>query len=199
MKPDMQPPAIVREAADLSELAARINREHQAGTAATRKGLENFREAGEALIKAKGLCGHGEWLKWLEKNVHFDRRTATNYMKIAREWETVSHLESMRDVLRVLTSDTEDEPDSLQPAIGVPKKLSVYKPTVTMLKPSAPALPMQISVSVKDTPKTSGSPGPIITGDSPELNTAKLAFLVLLNLDRQRFRDWLENDCRPLP
>jgi hypothetical protein len=47
----------VRQADDLAELAGRINAEHEAGERATRKGLEHFRAAGEALLKAKKQCG----------------------------------------------------------------------------------------------------------------------------------------------
>jgi hypothetical protein len=98
------PPAIVRPAEDLATLARQIDAEHQAGEAATRKGLAHFRAAGEKLLRAKAQCEHGKWLPWLEANVRFDRRTATNYMNLARipadKWETVSHL-GLRDVLRL--------------------------------------------------------------------------------------------------
>jgi hypothetical protein len=102
---DLNPPAVVRPAEDLAALAHAINAEHGAGEAATRKGLEHFRAAGEKLLRAKAQCGHGKWLAWLAANVHFDRRTATRYMELARipadEWDTVSHL-GLRQALEVL-------------------------------------------------------------------------------------------------
>jgi hypothetical protein len=52
--------------ADLATLAARINAAHRAGEAATRKGLEHFRAAGQWLLEAKDRCGHGRWLPWLK-------------------------------------------------------------------------------------------------------------------------------------
>ena len=53
------PPAIVRSGVDLRALAAEINAAHEAGERSTRAGLEHFRKAGEALLKAKKECGHG--------------------------------------------------------------------------------------------------------------------------------------------
>ena len=35
--------------------------------------------AGWVLTVARSTCAHGQWIGWLEKNVNFDRRTATNY------------------------------------------------------------------------------------------------------------------------
>jgi protein gp37 len=97
--------AAVRPAEDLAALAAEIKAEHAAGEGAARKGLAHFRNAGAALIKARAQCGPGKWLKWVRANLPFDRRTATNYMRVAARWETVSHAEGMRDALRLLTED----------------------------------------------------------------------------------------------
>ena len=38
--------------------------------------------AGWVLSVARSTCAHGQWLGWLEKNVNFDRRTATNYLTL---------------------------------------------------------------------------------------------------------------------
>src|SRR5262249_54156883 len=114
-----EPPALVRPAEDLAVLAEQINAAHQAGEGATRKGLEHFRAAGDRLIKAKAQLkedvGHGQWLKWIKKNLKFDRRTATNYMRIADKWETVSHSDNLRDALRLLTEDAPDDEASDDP------------------------------------------------------------------------------------
>jgi hypothetical protein len=84
---ELNPPAVVRAAEDdLAELARRINASHAAGEGATRKGLEHFRAAGEALIKAKKRCGHGKFGEWLKANVRCDHSQACRYMKLAREW-----------------------------------------------------------------------------------------------------------------
>jgi hypothetical protein len=56
---DPAPAALVRPATDLAALAAEINAQHKAGEDATRRGLEHFRAAGKALLRAKAACGHG--------------------------------------------------------------------------------------------------------------------------------------------
>lgn len=38
--------------------------------------------AGWVLSVARSTCAHGQWIGWLEKNVNFDRRTATNYLTL---------------------------------------------------------------------------------------------------------------------
>ena len=38
--------------------------------------------AGWVLSVARSTCAHGQWIGWREKNVNFDRRTATNYMSL---------------------------------------------------------------------------------------------------------------------
>jgi len=102
----------VRPAEDLGELAARINREHDAGEVAARDVLEHFRSAGEALIRAKALCGHGRWLTWLKANVRFSPRTAQAYMRVATHWDKCATAADLRAALRQLTDDLPDEAGS---------------------------------------------------------------------------------------
>src|SRR5690349_20603178 len=105
MRPeDITPTAIVRAAEDLATLAHQANAEHRAGEGVTRKGLEHFRRAGEALLEAKAQCGHGRWLSWLKDNVQFSRPTAWKYMRLAKAWDE-GKLEpsyNLTDALRVL-------------------------------------------------------------------------------------------------
>ncbi len=110
-------PAEVRPAEDLATLAAAINAAHAAGENAVRKGLDHFRAAGTALMKAKVQCGHGRWLKWLEKNVRFKVTTAWNYMLVAREWDKISTAENLKEALRLarLTADVPNEDDDTEP------------------------------------------------------------------------------------
>ena len=107
-EPLFTPPAIVREAQPLAELAAQINACIAAGLADTKNALVKFREAGAALIRAKGRLEHGQWLPWLEKNIKYSRRTASQYMRLERDWskwEAASHLDN---ALRVLVEDAEE-------------------------------------------------------------------------------------------
>jgi hypothetical protein len=105
----LNPPAIVRAAVDLAELAGRINAEHEAGERATRRGLEHFRAAGDALLQAKADCGHGRFKAWVEKNVKVSYRTAAVYMRLAREGEKCAAAAHLRDALRMLTEDDQQE------------------------------------------------------------------------------------------
>jgi protein gp37 len=121
MKHELPIAAEVRPLEDLAALAHVINAEHAAGEEAARRGLEHFRAAGLALQKAKAQCGQGKWLSWLKRNVKFDRRTATNYMRVAEKWETVSHAEGLRDALRLLTEDAPAENGEAAPPSPPPE------------------------------------------------------------------------------
>ncbi len=112
------PPAIVKPASNLAELAGRINAEHHQVETALRAGLQHAKNAGDLLTEAKRQCRHGEWLKWLGANVRFTDRTARRYMTIASRLDelttksdTVSDL-SYKDALRVLTSPAEEAADA---------------------------------------------------------------------------------------
>src|SRR4051812_48982740 len=101
------PPAIVSPAADLRLLAQRINAAHHSGEEFTRRGIEDFRSAGEELLKAKRMIGHGGFSSWVERNVDFSYRTAARYMRLALMWskcDTVTHLTA---AMRVLSAEAE--------------------------------------------------------------------------------------------
>jgi hypothetical protein len=111
--PDLfDPPAMVRPAEDLAALAARANAEHEAGERLTRKGLEHYRAAGEALRKAKAQCGHGKWLAWLKANVKFSQQQASRYMQLAK-LPVTSNLEDQWRVIsgNVPPEDEDEAPD----------------------------------------------------------------------------------------
>jgi hypothetical protein len=74
----------------LSDLAERINAEHQQAETALREGLSHARAAGELLLQAKQQCRHGQWLPWLAANVRFSERTAQSYMRVAARWEELT-------------------------------------------------------------------------------------------------------------
>ena len=46
----------------------------------------NIVDIGLRLIEAKSMLSHGEWLPWLEERVCFSKKSATNYMRVAREF-----------------------------------------------------------------------------------------------------------------
>ena len=78
-------PAVVRPAEDVAGLLALAKREHLAGQESERQGLEHYRRAGEALLKAKGGVGHGSWEKHL-KATSISSQRASEYMRLADGW-----------------------------------------------------------------------------------------------------------------
>jgi DUF3102 family protein len=68
----------------LAALAARIRQAHADIDDAFRTAADRAIEAGNALLEAKRLVGHGGWLPWLEARVQLSVRQAQRYMKVAR-------------------------------------------------------------------------------------------------------------------
>ena len=65
-------------------LAADIRRAHADVFAAAKTAAEHAITAGHALIEARGLLMHGEWLPWLREHCALAERTAQLYMQIAK-------------------------------------------------------------------------------------------------------------------
>jgi hypothetical protein len=65
-------------------LASSINDHIAAAETATRRGLEHAIAAGDLLIEAKELVGHGEWLAWLHAHCQIGPRQAQTFMRLAR-------------------------------------------------------------------------------------------------------------------
>jgi len=85
---------------DLGELAAHIQREHEACSASVKRGVEHAKACGYLLNQAKAKLGHGNWLAWLKLECpDINKRTAQSYMRLAAhrpvieaKCETVAHL-----------------------------------------------------------------------------------------------------------
>lgn len=107
----------------LATLAARINDEHRLVEEAIESTLLHARRAGDLLIEVKDSLQHGAWLPWVSKNCAFTIRTADSYMRISRNWSTItaeansqraSNL-SIREGLRLLTDQADVEEPVLLP------------------------------------------------------------------------------------
>jgi len=68
----------------LAVLAAEIRKAHADVQDAARTAAQHAIEAGHALIEAKDLVGHGQWLPWLREHCALAERTAQLYIRIAR-------------------------------------------------------------------------------------------------------------------
>lgn len=56
-------------------------------------------EIGKELIEIKNELGHGQWLHYIENELGYSRRTASNFIKVAEEFgngNTYSHLTSYK-------------------------------------------------------------------------------------------------------
>lgn len=73
----------------LDQLAADINREHEAAERGLRESLLHAKLAGEKLIEAKAMVVRGNWMTWREENCCFSHSTALLYMNVAKWWDYV--------------------------------------------------------------------------------------------------------------
>jgi hypothetical protein len=69
----------------LPVLAAEIRRAHADVQDAAKTAAERAIDAGKALLEAKELVKHGEWLPWLRENCALAERTAQLYMQLAKK------------------------------------------------------------------------------------------------------------------
>lgn len=67
----------------LPVLADEIRQAHSDVEKAATVAAERAIDAGRALIEAKALCGHGEWLPWLRK-IGISERSAQRYLLLTR-------------------------------------------------------------------------------------------------------------------
>jgi Protein of unknown function (DUF3102) len=68
----------------LAVLAAEVRTAHAGVLDAAKTVAERSVEAGKALIEAKSLVKHGEWLPWLKDHCQISERTAQLYMHVAK-------------------------------------------------------------------------------------------------------------------
>ena len=105
----------------LPDLAARIRAEHEAASDAVKRSLQHAIEAGRLLNEAKSLCGHGQWLPWLEEHCRIAGRTARLYMQLARRESEIGNVAnlSVREAVAKLSEpeDEHEEPENEQEAI----------------------------------------------------------------------------------
>lgn len=96
----------MKKAFDISKYAATLNQPAPAETrdieTITTEIIQLKQDAGNAilgigqrLIEAKSMLSHGEWLAWLEERVEFSERTATRFMRLAREWTNQTALSDL--------------------------------------------------------------------------------------------------------
>jgi hypothetical protein len=78
------PDVAVAASNSLIDLAARVQAEHRAVSAALQDSVRHAILAGELLIEAKAQLDHGQWLPWLRDHCEIADRTARLYMRVAK-------------------------------------------------------------------------------------------------------------------
>lgn len=132
-----------------------IKKEHRKAIDAARKSLEHIRRCGEMLIELKQLCPHGNFINEL-RLLGIEPRTGSNYMRVAAKWESVSHLRSMKDALKML-ADSED------PVLRKPK----LPPSPTI--PTIPAKPKASGIMIDAEIIDASPPSPSVDEDEHPL------------------------------
>jgi hypothetical protein len=104
----------------LDELAVEIRHDIEAADHHWQSAVKHAIRAGEGLIAAKALVKHGEWLPWLAANFRgFSERSASNYMRLARNSNAVADLPSIRQAVALLT-EPKPEPELPEPEPDLP-------------------------------------------------------------------------------
>lgn len=95
------------EIANLNQIVAEIKFfENQA--------VVSYWEIGKRLSQAKEQVGHGEWIPWIEENLNYTRRTASNLIKVYESYpngNTSSHLNFSKVLALTSIKDEEDRKD----------------------------------------------------------------------------------------
>lgn len=95
------------EIANLNQIVAEIKFfENQA--------VVSYWEIGKRLSQAKEQVGHGEWIPWIEENLNYTRRTASNLIKVYESYpngNTSSHLNFSKVLALTSIKDEEDRQD----------------------------------------------------------------------------------------
>ena len=132
--------------------ADQINRLHVAILEADRKTVSNAIEIGKLLTEQKARLKHGEWLRWFDTNIQFDRSTGENYRTLYRQREKIGNLPNLTEAYRVLgllperRTPKPPKPNQLNPKPDQPQNLGSIgqdssEPSQPSPKPNHPMIP----------------------------------------------------------
>lgn len=116
----LTPPAISKQAedAEMQQLAYEAAAAIEAADKATKNTLERYKEAGEALAKAKKKCGHGKWLPWL-KTHGIDLWKAARAIRVSSNWAKLGTAPNLKEALKTL-ADPGEETEKAKPVEVAP-------------------------------------------------------------------------------
>jgi hypothetical protein len=97
-------------------LAAEISAAHDAAIKAAESAVGHAIQAGQKLIEAKSLLGHGQWLPWLHQ-IGIEPRSAQRYMRLAKvpNASSVTHLGIAAALDAIAIHHAPKEPESEPP------------------------------------------------------------------------------------
>lgn len=81
------PSSLTQLATDVNRLHAECEQALTIAQSAQASALEHAKQAGELLLSAKKLVGHGGWEKWREANLQLPSSTATLYQRVSDRWD----------------------------------------------------------------------------------------------------------------
>jgi Protein of unknown function (DUF3102) len=101
--------------ADLHELAVIANKFHVEAEECAASMVLAAWQSGQALLAARVLCEHGDWLPWLEVNFQASQSTADRYMTLAANYPHVGSLDPALSITGALAKiEREREPETTE-------------------------------------------------------------------------------------
>lgn len=100
----------------IKSLVKKINNLHKGIFGAFKTSFEKAIEIGGLLIECKEKIPHGEWLHWMNVNLKFSQKTASNYMRIYKTRENPK-LVSLTNLWKAEQSLIEHKPKPKQGVI----------------------------------------------------------------------------------
>jgi hypothetical protein len=88
---------------NLKKIVGDIKKEHQQVEQSVRTSLEHARRAGELLVEVKEDVEKAtdiRWDRWVEKECDFTERTASNYIRIFKEWSKIEKVDTSNLTVR---------------------------------------------------------------------------------------------------
>jgi hypothetical protein len=83
------PGSSASESPTVEKLAGRINEQHRQYEDKINEALLHARDAGLLLLQVKESLPHGELRRFMQTHLDFSERMAQDYMKLAKNWETI--------------------------------------------------------------------------------------------------------------
>jgi hypothetical protein len=124
-----------------------INARHRNINGCVKTALAEAIRIGELLTANKAAVRHGDWLRWIEKNLEFDRTTAFRYMRIFERRDELKcfSVQHLTEAYALLAEKTDREP--------APAKDEKPEAVATDSKPAAKQKPKSVEDEIPTAPE----------------------------------------------